>query len=244
MPLDALVFGLVASSSLALGGALGAYWRAPLWLRGTLLAFAAGALISALSFELFAEAVAEGGLVRSGVGLIVGAVLFWAIKVAIDARVEHAGTSSMAVMRMAAERGLGLALLAGVVLDGIPESAALGVSLAEEQSIALLVAIFVSNMPEALAGSNEMRAGGWMPGRIVLTWSAVAVLLVAVVVAGNAWAESISPGLVSVLLSLAGGAVLASLAGTVMPEAYEEGKPWNTLATAAGFLLSFALAGG
>lgn len=89
---------------------MGAYWRAPLRLRGTLLAFATGALISALSFELFAEAVAEGGLVRSAVGLIVGAVLFWAIKVAIDARVEHPGTSSMAVMRMAAERGQGLAL--------------------------------------------------------------------------------------------------------------------------------------
>jgi zinc transporter, ZIP family len=240
----AFVYGVVASGALVIGAVLGVRWTAPPRLRGTLLAFAAGALISALAFELFAEAVAEGGLARSAIGLLVGAVLFVGIKVAIDARIEHPRIGSMQAMRMAAEQGLGLTLLLGVLLDGIPESAALGVSLAEEQSLALLVAVFVSNLPEALVGSNEMKAGGWSPGRIVLVWSLAAILLTAVVVAGSAWAESISPNLISVLLSLAGGAVLASLASTVMPEAYDKGKPWNALATAAGFLLSFALAGG
>jgi zinc transporter, ZIP family len=223
---------------------VGAFWEAPRRLRGFLLAFAAGSLISALAFELFTEAVELGGLLRSSIGLIAGAVLFVAIKIGIDARIDRPGTSSMAAMRMAAERGLGLSLLLGVILDGLPESAALGVSLAEEASPALLVAIFVSNLPEALAGGNEMRAGGYAPGRIVAIWSSVTVLLAVVVAASSLWAESIGPELVSILLSVAGGAVLASLASTVMPEAYEEGKPWSALATAGGFLLCFALSGG
>jgi zinc transporter, ZIP family len=234
----------VASGALAVGGTLGAYWQAPRRFRGFLLAFAAGSLISALSFELFTEAVGEGGLLRSSIGLLVGALVFVAIKIGIDARVDRPRTSSMAAMRMAAERGLGLTLLVGVILDGVPESVALGVSLIEEPSPALLVAIFVSNLPEALAGGNEMRAGGYGPGRTIAIWSSVTVLLTAVVGASSLWAESIGPGLISVLLSVAGGAVLASLASTVMPEAYEEGKPWSALATAGGFLLSFALSGG
>jgi ZIP family zinc transporter len=235
---------VIASGALVVGGVLGAYWRPPRRLRGTLLAFAAGCLISALAFELFAEAVAEGGLVRSSAGLVGGALAFVLVKMGLDARIEHPRAKSMDLMRMAAERGLGLALLLGVILDGIPESAALGVSLAEEDSLPLLVAVFVSNLPESLAGANEMRSGGWSPGRTVLTWTAAALLLTGGVVLGNVAAEGIRSGTVSILLSVAGGAVLASLAATVMPDAYEEGKPWNALATAGGFLLSFALAGG
>jgi ZIP family zinc transporter len=144
---------------------------------------------------------------------------------------------------------VGLALLAAVTLDGVPENLALGVSLAGTGgtlagSAALLVAIFASNLPESLVGAIAMRSGGRSVRAVVLVWAATAVLLTVAVVLGYALLSGADPRVLSFALAFAGGAVLASLADTLMPEAFEHGKPLNALATAVGFLLSFALAGG
>jgi ZIP family zinc transporter len=144
---------------------------------------------------------------------------------------------------------VGLALLAAVTLDGVPENLALGVSLAGTGgtlagSAALLVAIFASNLPESLVGAIAMRSGGKSVRAVVLVWAATAALLTVAVVLGYALLSGADPRVLSFALAFAGGAVLASLADTLMPEAFEHGKPLNALATAVGFLLSFALAGG
>jgi ZIP family zinc transporter len=137
------------------------------------------------------------------------------------------------------------ALLAGVTLDGIPENMALGVYLLETSgagTLTLLVAIFLSNLPEALGGAVGMRRQGRTRRFAIGVWSGTAVVLAVAVVLGNVAVTSAGVGTLAVLLSFAGGAVLASLADTLMPDAYREGGKWVAFATAAGFLLSFLIA--
>ena len=133
-------------------------------------------------------------------------------------------------------------LLAAVTLDGVPENLALGVSLVETASLSLLVAIFFSNLPESLVGAVAMREAGQRAGSVLLTWTACAVLLAAAVVLGRGAASGVNEEVLAIALAFAGGAVLTSLADTLMPEAFEHGGPLNAFATAAGFFLSFILA--
>lgn len=244
--LTALGFGLLASSALLLGGVLGAFWRAPHRLTGILLAFASGTLISALAFELFPYAVATGGRTRSALGLLLGAGAFVALNQWVDRRVaavdRTAGASagSWAARRREA-RTVGLALLIAVTLDGVPENLALGVALDSDAGLPLLAAIFASNFPEALVGANAMQRGGKRRTDIVWIWLGTTVLLTATVVLGRFLGQLPDTAL-ALMASFAGGAVLASLADTLMPEAFERGQPWNAFATCAGFLLSFLLA--
>ena len=226
-----------------IGGVLGAYWRAPEQLTGIALAFASGALISALAFELFEDAFSQGGPGRAGLGLLAGAAAFVIADTALDRRVAHPEADARDTVGQASHRGVGLPLLAAVTLDGVPENAALGVSLIEGASLSLLVAIFFSNLPESLVGAVAMRDEGRSARFAIGIWAIAAVLLAAAVVIGRTLLEGASAELLAVLLAFAGGAVLASLADTLMPEAFEHGRPWNAFATAAGFFLSFVLAG-
>ena len=259
---EALLFGLLASSALVLGGGLGAVWQAPIRLTGVLLAFASGSLISALAFDLFPDAVELGGIWAGGGGLLLGALVFVLFNTWLDRRVAGKGAEQKderEVLKEAArgegdvapatppsaEAGpkVGLALLAAVTLDGIPENLALGFSLTEEASITLLVAIFASNLPEALVGAIAMRRAGRSRRFAIGIWSGAAVLLTLAVVFGRMVLAGSGEAVLAWPLAIAGGAVIASLADTLMPEAFEHGQPLNAFATALGFFVSFALAG-
>jgi zinc transporter, ZIP family len=232
--LNALLFGLVASSALVIGAVAGAYWTPPRPVLAAALAFASGALITALSFDLFQESFERGGAWLSALGLLAGAATFVAADELLDRHIEGAGGGVSA-----------FALLAGVTLDGVPENMALGVSLLETSgagALTLLVAIFFSNLPEALGGAVGMRQQGRSRRFAIGVWGATAVLLAGAVVLGNVALSRAGEGSLAVLLAFAGGAVLASLADTLMPDAYREGGAWVAFATAAGFLLSFLIA--
>jgi zinc transporter, ZIP family len=241
--ITAILFGLAASSALVIGAAIGSRWDLPKAVTGILLAFASGALISALAFELFEEAFHLGGATRAGLGLLAGAAAFVAADTWLDRRVTgKQGPEQREVTGKGAKGAMGGALLAAVTLDGVPENLALGVSLVDDASLALLVAIFFSNLPESLVGAVAMRAGGLQARKVMGLWVACAALLALAVVAGRGLAEPLSDEVLAVALGFAGGAVLASLADTLMPEAFEQGRPYNAFATAAGFFLSFMLA--
>lgn len=227
---QAVVYALIASSALVIGAAIGS-WRPPSKrITAVLLAFASGALITAVAYDLFQEAYDQGGAWRAGIALLVGATVFIVVDTWLDKHTEG---------RKAAGAAVGFALLAGVTLDGVPENLALGVSLVESASLTLLVAIFASNLPESIAGAQRMRTGGLTPRRIMLIWSATAILLAVAVIAGYAALEGVSKANLAWPLGFAGGAVLASLADTLMPEAFRDGGPAVAYATALGFLLSF-----
>ncbi len=227
-----ILFALTASSALVLGAAAGVRWDLSKEITAWLMAFAAGALITAVAFELFLESYDHGGALHSGGAFICGAVVF----IAVDWWLErHA--------RRRQQRGLavGLALLAGVTLDGVPENLALGISLIDGPAVALLVAIFLSNLPEAVVGARRMDEAGISGGRIVGIWSVAALLLAVMMVVGYAFFDDLSEQHLSWPLGFAAGAVLASLADTLMPEAYDDGGPLIALATALGFLTSFLI---
>ena len=136
----------------------------------------------------------------------------------------------------------GLALLAAATLDGVPENLALGISLTEGTGgLALMTAIFVSNLPEALVGAASMREQGRPAGQVIGLWTACAALVTVAVVVGAAFLTGSDPAVVSLPLAFAAGAVIAALADTIMPEAFEHGGPAVALSTAAGFVLSFVL---
>lgn len=240
---EAIVFGLVSSSALVIGGVIGASWRAPERLTGVLLAFASGLMIAALSFDLFEEAYRFGGAVRAGLGLLGGAATFVVVNTALDHYVASAEADQSDKMEEGARGGgIGFSLLAAVVLDGAPENLALGVSLIEDASLTLLVAVFTANIPEALVGAGAMREGGRSRTYVVVLWGVTALLLVPAVVIGRVALGGVSEETLSFVLAFAGGAVLAALADTLMPEAFEHGRPWNSFATAGGFFLAFMLA--
>ncbi len=257
----AWLFGAVASSALIVGALVGVRFELPKRFLAILLSFAAGALITALSFELFEDAYQRGGIVRAALGLLVGAVVFTALSALLDRWAqpgsqatpadEFRGSAKLDTDAAAAEKApsavstrgaAGMALLAAVTLDGVPENIALGVSLGEGTGgLALLAAIFVSNLPEALVGAASMRSQGRSAGAVMGLWTVCAVLLVAAVVLGAGPLSGTDPKTISLPLAFAAGAVIASLADTLMPEAYEHGGPAVALSTAAGFVLSFVL---
>ena len=202
-----------------------------------MLAFAAGALIVAVAFELFEPAHRQAGLARASAALLVGAATFIA--------------ADLLIQRFAGAEAAGLALVAAVTLDGVPENLALGVGLAESASYALLASIVVSNLPEAFGGAAKMREGGASSARVLtvwgvlgarpLCWALTAVLLAVALVAGRVAADVASDEWLGMLSAFAAGAVLASLADSVMPEAYAEGGPLVAFATSGGFLVAYAL---
>jgi ZIP family zinc transporter len=239
----AWLYGFAASSALIIGAAIGTRWDPPKRVTGVLLAFASGALVSALAFELFEDAFELGGAIRSGSGLLAGAITFVTTDTLLDRYVVGVpGPDERELARGGARGGVGWALLAAVTLDGVPENLALGVSLVESASLTLLIAIFASNLPEALVGAVAMRQEERDAKAVMGIWLACAALLTVAVVVGRAVAGVLSDDVLSLALGFAGGAVLASLADTLMPEAFEHGRPLNAFATAAGFFLSYVLA--
>ena len=252
---EALVFGLIASSGLVLGTLVGTQVKLPERVLALMLAFASGSLITALSFELFEDAYEKAGAWRAGIAFFVGAAVFVGVSWWLDRRVErtastHAppkldkdiATPGPAPAPPKAVGATGLALLAAATLDGVPENMALGVTLGEETGgVTLLVAIFAANVPEGLVGAAAMRTSGWSRSSAFGIWLAAGVILVAAVVVGRLVFPASGPETISIPLAFAGGAVIASLADTFMPEAFEGGGPLVAFATVAGFFVSYVV---
>lgn len=230
---QAILFAVVASSALPLGGWIGVRHPPPKRVTAALLAFASGALITAVAFELFEASFKHGGAWRAGGAFLSGATVFILVDTWLDKYTSR--------RHSAAGAGVGLALLAGVTLDGVPENVAMGVGLVESGGATLLVAIFASNFPEAIVGAQKMREGGIEPRKVMLIWGATAILLVIAVIVGFGASEGLSETKLALPLGFAAGAVLASLADTLMPQAFAEakGNPAIAYFTALGFLLSF-----
>ena len=233
----ALGWSSLAAFSLVLGAALALARPWPKPLIGLVLAFGAGALISAVSFELAEEGIRLGEHAALGFGLGAGALTYYFLNGIVEKRgAARAGNR-------AAEGGGGAALALGAFLDGIPEQMVLGMSMAGGQAVSagLLVAIFVSNLPEAVGSASDMRAAGRSPRQIMRLWIGVAVICAAAGGIGFALADSFSPALEAGLDGFAAGALIVMLVDAMIPEARESGGPAAGLVTTLGFALGAAL---
>jgi ZIP family zinc transporter len=231
--LAAVGWGALAASSLVLGALLAFVRRWPKRQVGLVLAFGAGALISAVSFELAAQGIEEGSLLSTAIGLGVGAFTYFAADGLIEARASGG--------RDGADAGPALAL--GAFLDGIPEQLVLGIGLAagEGIGIGLLVAIFVSNLPESIGSASEMERGGVSRPKILSLWVGVAVLCALATVAGYAAADAASGELTAAIDGFAAGALLVMLIDSMIPEATRDSGRVAGLVTTLGFAVATAL---
>ncbi|GEK20921.1 ZIP family metal transporter [Cellulomonas xylanilytica] len=229
---EALGWGAVAASSLVLGALLGVVRQWPRALIGVVLGFGAGALISSVSFELVAEGLVKGGALALSVGLAAGALAFYGA----DRVVQRLGARSRAGVA-------GLPLALGALLDGIPEQTVLGLGLGQGEGIgvALLVAIFVSNLPEAIGSSSDMQAAGQPRGRILRLWTLVAVVCTAATVVGYAVSRVTAERFEAGVDGFAAGALLVMLVGSMIPEATEKAQDKAGLAAVLGFAVAAGL---
>src|SRR5215217_3307958 len=186
--LEAVGWGTLAASSLVLGAllAFGRPW--PEHRLGLVLAFGAGALISAVSFELAGEGIEVGSLRSTAVGLGAGALTYYALDGLIEARANRGPGRR----RRGGGTSTGTALALGAFLDGIPEQLVLGIGLADGAGvgIGLLVAIFVSNLPEATGSSTELVASGQTRARVIGVWLGVAAICTLATVGGYLAADA------------------------------------------------------
>ncbi|GGL23167.1 hypothetical protein H9L10_06445 [Phycicoccus endophyticus] len=230
--LTALLWGALAASSLLVGAALAAVrpWRPALV--GTVLAFGAGALISGVAYDLAEEGLRQSGALPVAVGITVGALSFYLANRAVG-RLGGRDRGS----------GAGLPLAVGALLDGIPEQAVLGIGLASGDgvSIALLVAIFISNVPEAVGSSADMLTGGRSRRGVLALWAAVGLVCVAATVAGFSLADVAGPQLSGGIDGFAAGALLVMLVDEMVPEARSKTGTWAGLVTVLGFSLAAGL---
>jgi zinc transporter, ZIP family len=235
----ALGWGALAASSLVLGALLAFARRWPARQVGLVLAFGAGALISAVSFELAAEGLRVGSLGATAVGLGVGALTYYGLDGAIANRFS-AGRGRAGRTGGSAP---GTALALGAFLDGIPEQLVLGIGLAggEGIGVGLLVAIFVSNLPEAIGSASEMRRSGSDRSRILRLWGVVAAICTVASVAGYAIADAASGDLQAGIDGFAAGALLVMLIDSMIPDATRESGRVAGLVTTLGFAVATAL---
>jgi ZIP family zinc transporter len=237
--LEAALWGLVTAGSLLLGAAIALLARPRRRVVGLTIAFGSGALIAAIAYELVLEAFQTDVEIASA-GFAAGAVAFYVGDWLIDRRGGH-GRKTMSGEHQLA--GQASAILLGTVLDGIPESFVLGASLQADGvvPVAVVVGVFVSNVPESLSATAGLRAAGWSAGRLYGMWSAVVLASVAASALGW-WTLETMPGAAGAFaLAFAGGALLVMLADTLMPEAFRLGGREAGLLTALGFALGFAL---
>ena len=237
--LEALFWGLVTASSLWLGAAIASYARPSQKMIGLAMAFGAGALIAAVAYELVIDAF-ESDLRLATIGFACGGLTFYVGDVLIG-RMGGEGRKSMTGQSQLA--GSASAIVLGTVLDGIPESFVLGSSLLEEGAvpIAVVVGVFVSNVPEALSGSAGLLQAGWSRMRVFRMWTYVVAASVAATVLGFELVDELGSSGRAFVTAYAAGALIVMLADTLMPEAFELGGREAGLLTAFGFAVGFGL---
>jgi zinc transporter, ZIP family len=239
--IEALFWGGLGASALLVGAVVAFLADVPKRIQGLILAFGAGTLFGAVAYELFEEAVdlsVSGIDVAIGFGL--GATVFYLGSVGID---RLSPEQAAGIVSKRDPRTSGLALVLGAVLDGIPESVVLGLSLLSGQGvgIAVLAAVFISNIPEGLSASEDLAAAGLQRTRIIGVWALVVVVSALAAAFGFGVLGKMGPHVVVLLDSFAAGAILAMLAESMIPEAYEQGGRAVGLATTFGFAIAAAL---
>jgi ZIP family zinc transporter len=233
-------WGTLAASSLVIGALFAIWFDISLRTIGLIMGFGAGVLISAVSFDLVEEASdMSTGNGAVAWGIFAGCFVFfggdWLIGRLGGGDRKDAGGDQ--------EQGSALAIVLGTVLDGIPESMVIGLTIYQggEVGAAYLAAVFISNLPESVSSTSGLVTGGWAKTRVLWMWVAIAVVSGLASLAGFALFQNSSPDTVGFVLAFAAGAILTMLANTMMPEAFEHGGKLVGVVTTLGFAVAYGI---
>ena len=237
--LEAAFWGFVGGVALLIGAGIGLAVRVPPRVVGGVMAFGSGVLISAVAFDLVEEGFERSGTGPVLIGLAAGALAFSAGDLVLD----RAGGNDRKRSGGQQAGGAAMAIALGAMLDGIPESAAIGVTLLDGGGVgvAMVAAVFLSNIPESLSAAVGLRKAGRSVRWIVGLWLGVAVVSAVAAAVGFAVLGGAPGSTVAAVQAFAAGAILTMLADTMMPEAFEDTRALTGILTCAGFVAAFVL---
>ena len=229
--------GALAGGALLVGALVAWFVQVPKRVVATVMAFGSGVLISALAFDLVEEAADQGGFWPAMSGFLAGAIVYVAANIALDranARNRRGSGDSP---------GTGTGIAIGALLDGIPETAVLGLSMVAggQLSIPVLLAIIISNIPEGLSSTAELKADRRSARFVFGLWGGIAVACGLSSLAGFALLQPVPPGGTAFVTAVAAGAILAMICDTMIPEAFRDAKAFTGLIATVGFFTSFAI---
>ena len=230
---------MLGSVSLILGAVVVAVNMPSARTLGLIMGFGSGVLISAVAFELVEEAASVAkGLAATTIGFFIGMGVF----LLGDQAISTMGYRDRKKMN-AVHTASGLAIVLGIVLDGVPESAVLGLTVLESGTVgvAVLAAVFLSNLPESIAATSGLRSSGWSWGSVYGLWTGIVLVSGIAAAVGYQLMSAATPAAFAFVLAFAGGAILSMLATTMMPEAYEYGGRLVGVTTTIGFAAAFAI---
>ena len=233
-------WGTLAAFSLVIGAVLALVFTISSRTIGVIMAFGGGVLISAVSFDLVEEAAQKS----SGHGWVVAGIFAGCfVFFGGDWLIDRSGGSARKDADGGQENGSALAIVLGSVLDGIPESMVIGLTIYEGGAVgaAYLAAVFISNLPESISSTSGLSTSGWKTSRILWMWIVIAVVSGLASLAGYGLFQHSSPDVVAFVLAFAAGAILTMLADTMMPEAYQHGGKLVGIMTTLGFAVAFAI---
>ena len=242
--LEAGFWGLLAGSALLIGAAVGFFARVPRPVTASVMAFGAGVLLSAVSFELIDEAHEQGGLLPVAIGAAAGALAYTGANVLLARHgARHRKRSGDEQPSEREQPGSGTAIAVGALLDGVPESVVIGASLLAGGPVSLVtvIAVFLSNVPEGLSSAAGMRQAGRTRRYVFGLWTAIALISGAASLAGYTLLGGAPPEVLATITALAAGAILAMITDTMVPEAFADAHLLVGLITVLGFLVAFAL---
>nr|WP_197980851.1 ZIP family zinc transporter [Frigoribacterium sp. CFBP 13729] len=246
---------MLSGLSLVVGSLVAWFMRVPRELVALVMAFGAGVLISALAFDLVDEATSSGGFVPTISGFVAGAVVY----VVLDQLLEHGGSRHKRHRRhqddastggggggakaAAAGGGTGLGIALGALLDGVPETAVQGVSLTGggTLSVAVLVAVVISNFPEGMSSTADLKESGRGARYVFGLWSGIAVVCALSAIGGYVLLGGVPEAAQSFVMAFAAGAILAMICDTMIPEAFRKAQTLTGLVTVLGFVASYAV---
>jgi zinc transporter, ZIP family len=244
--LAAGLWGLLGGAALVLGALMAWFVRVPAKVIASVMAFGSGVLISAVAFDLMAEAARTGGLVSAAIGFLGGALAYLAANKALDRHGARHRKRSGAHQGQPSEEeqaGSGAAIAIGALLDGIPESVVLGVSLLSGGAVSasVVAAVFISNVPEGLSSAAGMKQAKRPAGYVFGVWGGIAVISGIAALVGYLALGGAPPAVVAVITAVAAGAILTMIADTMIPEAFEKTHTRTGVIATLGFLLAFAV---
>lgn len=246
MLIQAGFWGFVGGSALILGAAIAWFITLPQRLIAGVMAIGSGVLISAVAFDLMDEAFRQGGFDSTALGFVGGALVYTVANIVISrrgARHRKRSGSNDAESQPDASSGGGLAIAVGALLDGVPESVVIGVSLLGGTGVSTVTvaAIFLSNVPEGLSSAAGMKKAGRSAKYVFGVWTGIALASGLAAIVGNVALASAGPEVIAAVTAVAAGAILAMLVDTMIPEATEATHDYSGLIAVIGFLLAFVL---